>query len=122
MSHYVVIQAHWRYNDEIYRRTGPKVGTPKNVFNTYAEAEAVAMGKNLDTLQVTDLAYYFEDIKDIVRDDSLEEFAKLMGLPFENGEVLHGSNVFPKSLTREQLAQLYDCLTITFYDVVEVED
>lgn len=125
---YVVVEGCWETNDEYYFRAGARhgneegIGTPKKVFLSKADAKAMATALNIKEVKGVCLSHFSEEPQSLILDKKKNKLVKILGLqgkPYE--ELEYDDFQIPEDISDETAARLLDCITITWYDVVEVD-
>jgi hypothetical protein len=124
---YVVVEASWEYDDEYYSESGSRygdehVGKAKKVFTKRTDAVVMAQKCNVKEIKGTNLAGYTggDSLDSIIQDGKYEKLAELLTgdpsqeLDYDNAEV-------PSDISDTKAAEILDCITIGWYDVVEVD-
>jgi len=128
---YLVIEAHWEYNDENYNKAGSRhgvsdVGTHKRAFRKKVDAVAEAQRLSIKEIKGANIAQYArEGVSSIVADGKEETLLKLLGGDPEDGEELDDLDYrkfeIPTNITDAKAAAILDCLSIGWYGVVELD-
>lgn len=128
---YLVIEAHWEYNDENYNKAGSRhgvsdVGTHKRAFRKKVDAVAEAQRLSIKEIKGTNIAEYASDgVGSILADGKEEAFRKLLGIDPEDDRDLdrldYKTFEIPTNITDAKAAAILDCLSIGWYGVVELD-
>ena len=125
MSHYVVTETSFEYNDEVYHTGDHRdgVGMPVKVFRSKAKAEAYVKEQSIKQIRGCNgygcLGCYGYGYEEITNDpEAFVEFWKeLTGEELDDG--YHQLEV-PDNITDEQAERLYGLLSLKFFNLVEV--
>ena len=124
MSHFVVTETSFEYNDEVYHtgehRTG--VGMPVKVFKSKTKAEAYVKEQSLARIKglngwncLGGYGYGFQEVTNSP-DEFVDFWKELTGRDAEDDCELQ----VPDNITDEQAERLYELLSVKFFNLVEV--
>lgn len=122
---YVVIEGAWEYNDEYYMRScdrASNVGRPKQVFTERNKATARARELDIQEIKGCNLSDYASDgMLVMIQEGKEEELSQLIfGRPDHDWDRCDRCAV-SSNISDEVADKILDCLTIGWYDVVEVD-
>jgi hypothetical protein len=135
---YVLMEEGWDYNDEVYFRSDAGGGHPKGFFLNEEEANKECQARNLKSFKELwangDIREYcygidellpYNDRKDKSQKKLLEQTCqKLFGMDWDElDEAFMNQDEIPKSEsgTDADWQQLFDLMTLNFWNVVTVE-
>jgi hypothetical protein len=138
-SVYVLIKIDYRDDDKHYHASSSNIGCPIKIFSSKKKAEEIALQKNLfefeELIRNSEIKRYAYSFEEIVSSKTLEDellfeesiFMTIFGEDaYQWWKTLNQLKYYEKSIlkiepTPEQWKKLYDCFTLRFWSVVEVE-
>ena len=122
---YIVLEVGYEYNDEYYStgNYGEMYEAPKKVFTDKEKAIIELNEKTINKLRGEDLGRYNGDGLDgICKKGMADEFAMIFKSEFNKDIDDDGYEIeIPKKATDEQIKKLMECLSLAFFELVEVE-
>lgn len=121
MKYYIIQEAGFEYNDEIYNKTDG--GTPVKVFKDRIAAELAADGLNKKKLENESLGTYAYSLDDVT--DNIDELLVIMTelIPTITKEQLEEDchEIALPTMTDEQYKKLKRVLKLNFFQVIECD-
>lgn len=123
---YVVIEGAWEYNDEYYHKAcdgASNVGRPERVFTERSRASARARELDIREIKGCNLHDYASDgMLELIQEGKERELSELLfNRPDHDWDRWDCSCSVPSNISDEVADKILDCLTIGWYDVVEVD-
>lgn len=115
---YVVFEKGFEYNDEIYHEADVNGGAPKRVTFSKDDARRLVDELNRKSIRGCDIRNYAYDIEDLCDPLKLEAFFIKHGWKWD--EDMYDVCI-PEEATDEQLDELLDIISLSFFDYQEVE-
>lgn len=131
---YVLMEIGWEYNDETYYQSSSGGGSPRKSFDSFEAATLECTKKNVEELkelflngELHDYAYDPDEIVD--NPDELDAILKkLCGCTMEEWwenyyktDYSERKGPFTTEPTFQQWSEIYDCFSLQFWEIVEVE-
>lgn len=118
---YIIVKTAWEYNDQYYENLGGS-GYPKQAFLSKESAAKCARKLEIAEIKGCDIAAYGDEVMaSIIRDNCEEKLSQIIyGNPSTNWERVF-TCLIPQDISDEIANEILDCLTIRWYDIVEVD-
>ncbi len=115
---YVVFEKGFEYNDEVYHEAEVNGGAPKRVTFSKDDANRLVVELNRKSIRGCDIRSYAYDIEDLCDPLKLEELFTKNGWKWDDDMY----DVFiPEEATDNQLDELLEIISLSFFDYQEVE-
>ena len=120
---YIVMQVGFDYDDECYStgNYGTTYDAPDKVYLSKEKAIAELDRQTIEKLRGENLGHYNGNgLEGICKKGKIDEFIKIFKEEFDV-DVNNDSEKVPKTATDEQIRKVMECLSLEFYELMEVE-
>jgi len=120
---YIVLSVGYEYDDEFYHtgNYGKTYDAPQKAYVNKDRAYEECKKQTFDKLRGEDLSYYGGNgLKGICKKNMIDRFIQVMREEFDLDADDYQLKI-PKTATDEQLEKVCECLSLEFFEVVEIE-